>query len=286
MKIAVSGSSGLVGTHICRQLTQQGDQIVPIPRLFFTAPNPMVLEGCDVVIHLAGAGVSEHRWSAAYKDLIRSSRVRGTAALAQAITQCTARPKVLICASAIGIYGNRGEEELTEESTAGTGFLAQLARDWEAACAPAREAGVRVVNLRFGMILAQDGGALARMLPLFKWGVGGPLGSGRQWISWISIQDVVGAIQFAIAHEELRCPVNVVAPTPVRNADFAKAVGHVLHRPAFLPAPAFALRLAMGDMADELLLTSQRVVPNVLQKSGFKFQYPKLEAAISSVRSA
>lgn len=283
MKIAASGLHGMVGFNLYSQLTSQGENIIPIPRSFFTTPDPSLLEGCDAVVHLAGAGVSDHRWSAAYKDLIRSSRIQGTSAVAQAIAQCSKKPKVLVCASAIGIYGNRGDEELAEGSTSGTGFLAQVAREWEAACAPAHEAGVRVVNLRFGMIVSSSGGALSKMLPIFKWGVGGPLGSGKQWISWVAIQDVLAAIQFAIAHEELHGPVNVVAPNPIRNTDFAKAVGHAVHRPAFLPAPAFALKFAMGDMADELLLTSQRVLPKVLQKSGFKFQYPELEAALKTL---
>ncbi len=276
MKILVSGASGLVGARLCRQLIAQGDQVIAIPRSFFADPSPSLLEGCDVVIHLAGAGISDRRWSAAYKNLIRTSRIQGTTAVANAIARCTQKPKILICASAIGIYGNRGDEELAEGCMPGTGFLAEVVRDWEVACEPVRDAGVRVVNVRFGMILSLDGGALAKMLPLFRIGLGGPLGSGKQWISWVALQDVIGAIQFAIAHEELQGPVNVVAPGPIRNVDFANALGSVLHRPAFLSAPGFALRLVMGSMADELLLSSQRVVPQRLLSCGFRFQYPDL----------
>lgn len=282
-KIAVSGANGLVGSHLCAQLTSLGDTVVPIPRSFFARPDPSLLEGCDAVVHLGGAGVSDHRWTADYKDLIRSSRIRGTSAVAEAIAHGIQKPRVFICASAVGIYGNRGDETLDETSTTGTGFLADVVRAWERACELARDAGVRVVNLRFGVILARKGGALAKMLPPFKWGVGGPLGSGKQWMSWVAIQDVIDAIQFAIAHEELHGPVNVVAPTPIRNADFARALGRALHRPAFLPAPAFALKLVMGEMADELLLASQRAIPCVLQKSGFKFQIPELEAALKKL---
>lgn len=281
-KIAISGVNGLVGSHLRALLSSQGITVVPISREFFATPDPSLLEDCDAVIHLAGAGISDHRWTESYKDLIRSSRIRGTSAVAKALGRCTQRPRVLVCASAIGFYGNRGDEILDETSTSGIGFLPQVARDWEAACEPARDVGVRVVNARFGVILSTMGGALAKMLPLFKLGLGGPLGSGKQWISWVALQDVIAAIQFVIEHEELHGPVNVVAPAPIRNADFVRTLGRVLHRPAFLSVPTFALKLVMGEMADELLLARQRVIPNVLQKSGFKFQFPEIEAALKS----
>lgn len=280
--IAVSGASGLVGSHLCAQLRAQGHTIVAISRSFFASPAPSLLDGCDAVIHLAGAGISDHRWNRSYKDLIRSSRVQSTVAVSRAMAKCVQKPRVFVCASAVGIYGDRGDEVLTEDSGTGVGFLPDVARAWEAACEPARDAGVRVVNMRFGVILAREGGVLSKMLPPFKWGLGGPMGSGKQWMSWVAIQDVVGAIQFAISHEELHGPVNVVAPNSMCNADFAKALGHALHRPACIPVPAVVLRLAMGEMADALLLSSQRVVPSVLKKSGFNFQFPEIEAALKA----
>lgn len=284
-KIAVSGATGFVASALIPFLKSAGHVVMPLGRAFFANPDPGTLAGVDAVVHLAGENISAGRWTRAKKERIYHSRIDTTRQLSGAMAQLPKPSKVLICASAVGIYGDRGDEELAEDSTLGSGFLARVVRDWETACEPAREAGVRVVNVRFGMILSPEGGALAKMLPLFKLGLGGPLGSGKQWVSWVALQDVIGAIQFAIAHEELHGPVNVVAPAPIRNADFARTLGRVLHRSAFLTAPAFALRLAMGEMADELLLAGQRVIPNVLQKSGFRFQFPELEAALNEMMS-
>jgi uncharacterized protein (TIGR01777 family) len=239
--------------------------------------------GADAVVNLAGASIAGGRWSAGQKAMLRSSRIDTTRALVGALAKMNARPRVLVSASAIGIYGNRGDELLTEESNAGAGFLAELAREWEEEALKAESIGIRVVLARFGIILARDGGALAKMVTPFKLGVGGKLGSGAQWMSWVTLEDVVGILRMAIDKADVRGAVNVVAPKPVQNAEFTKLLASALHRPALFPAPAFALRLALGEMADALLLSSQRVVPSLLERSGYRFLHASLAPALAAV---
>jgi uncharacterized protein len=236
--------------------------------------------GADAVVNLAGASIAGGRWTKERKALLHSSRIDTTRALVNALAKMNARPRVLVSASAIGIYGDRGEEVLTEESKPGTDFLAGLAREWEAEALKAEALGIRVVLARFGIILARQGGALAKMLLPFKLGAGGRLGSGRQWMSWIALEDVVGIVRFAIENGSVRGAVNVVAPGAVQNAEFTKALAKAVHRPALFPAPAFALRLMLGEMADALLLSSQRVAPQRLQQLGFRFQRADLPSAL------
>ena len=296
MKVLVSGASGFVGSRLTARLTDDGHQVT---RLVRSHPKPeraeiqwdpaagglepSALAGFDAVVHLAGENISQGRWTDAKKARIRHSRVRGTQLLAQTLARPAGRPKVLVTASAIGFYGNRGDEQLDEQSPPGSGFLAHVCRQWESATEPAAEAGVRVVPLRLGLVLSSTGGALAKMLPIFRLGLGGPLGSGRQYVSWITLDDVIGAIQHAIAADSLRGPVNAVAPHPVTNREFTRALGRALRRPALLPAPAFALRVILGQMADELLLASTRVLPRRLLDSGFRFRDPGLESALKRV---
>jgi hypothetical protein len=237
------------------------------------------LEGHDAVVHLAGENISQ-RWTAKQKSKILESRIRSTRLLVEALARLTNPPNVLVSASAIGYYGNRGDEILQEDSAAGIGFLPEVCREWEAATQPAAEAGIRVVNLRFGLILSPGGGALAKMFLPFKMGVGGVLGSGRQYWSWISIDDIIGVIHHALRNESLQGPVNAVSPNPVTNREFTKILGHVLKRPTLFPVPAFTLRLVFGEMADEMLLASARVQPAKLLNSGYDFRYPELEGAL------
>jgi uncharacterized protein (TIGR01777 family) len=237
------------------------------------------LEGSEAVVHLAGESLAE-RWTAEKKTRIRDSRVRGTRLLSQALAQLAMPPKVLVSASAMGYYGNRGEEILTEESPSGSGFLAEVCRAWEAATEPALQKGIRVVHLRFGLVLSPAGGALGKMLPVFRMGVGGTVGSGRQYVSWIARDDAVGAIHHAIMTETLQGPANAVAPHPVTNQEFTKTLGKALGRPTMVPLPAFAARLMFGEMADELLLASTRVRPVKLQATGYGYRYPELEVAL------
>jgi len=241
--------------------------------------DPASLEGVDVVIHLGGVPV-DARWTSAYKRAIASSRVESTALLARALARVRPPSATFVAASAVGIYGDRGDETLDETSTLGTGFLADVGRAWEAAAGPARDAGIRTIHPRFGIVLARQGGALAKMLPPFELGAGGKIGSGTQWQSWIARHDVVRAIEFLIDSESIAGPVNVTAPAPVSNADFARTLAHVLRRPALATIPAFALRLVYGELADAALLASQRAVPAVLERAGFVFAYPTLDAAL------
>ncbi len=247
------------------------------PAIADTAP----LEGLRASIHLSGASVAGHRWTPAWKREMVVSRVESTRALAVALTRLRQPPKALLVASATGIYGDRGDAILDESAETGKGFLAGLCREWEAAAQPAVEAGIRVVHLRFGVVLG-PGGALAKMLPLFRLGLGGRLGSGRQWMSWISLADAVAAVLFVLDTPGLAGPVNLTAPSPVTNAEFTRALGRALHRPAILPAPAFALRLALGQMADEALLSSARAVPNRLTAAGFRFTHPTVDGALAA----
>jgi len=235
--------------------------------------------GIDAFVHLAGANVGE-RWTPAHRREIRDSRVYGTALIAHTIAALTPRPRVLVCASAVGIYGDAGDTVLDESSPSGSDFLAEVGREWESAADPARQAGVRTVHLRFGVVLSRWGGALARMLPVFRMGGGGRLGSGRQWMSWISMEDAVGAVQFALERETLVGAVNAVAPSPVTNAEFTETLARVVHRPALFPVPAFALNLMFGEMAQGTLLASQRVIPRKLLAAGYAFRHATLEPAL------
>jgi uncharacterized protein len=244
--------------------------------------DPALVERFDSVIHLAGESIVG-RWTAEKKARIRDSRIGGTTTLAEALAQTTIKPRVLLSASAIGYYGDRGDEILREDSPGGTGFLSETCRAWEAATEAAMQAGIRVVNLRIGVVLAQHGGALDKMLLPFKLGFGGGIGSGRQWWSWIHIADIVGAVTHILRCDSLRGPVNFVAPNPATNAKFTKTLAQVLHRPAFLPMPAFAARLALGEMADAALLASQRVEPAKLTTSGYAFQFPELGGALENL---
>jgi len=292
MNILVSGATGLVGSALVPALESAGHSVPRLVRQRPPAGSPDVywdptgqfdpvggIEGFDAVVHLAGESVVG-RWNRGKKTRILNSRKLGTMTLASAVARSKRPPKVVVSASAVGYYGNRGDEELNEESTSGSDFLSDVARQWEAALAPATKAGIRTVMLRIGFILSPRGGGLARMLPPFRMGVGGKVGSGRQWMSWVSLADVVGAIQHALATESLRGPVNAVAPNPVTNAEFTRTLGRVLRRPTLFPLPGFAVRLAFGEMGKTLLLSSQRVQPVKLQASGFQFRHPELEGAL------
>jgi uncharacterized protein (TIGR01777 family) len=243
--------------------------------------EPGQLAGVTAAIHLSGANVSGKRWTASYKREIEESRIKPTLALSTLLAGLERPPAVLVCASAVGIYGDRGEEELSEASSPGSDFLARVCLAWEAATKPASDAGIRVVHLRFGVVLAPQGGALAKMLPIFRLGLGGPLGSGRQWMSWIALEDAVGAIEFALQTQELAGPVNVVSPQPVTNLQFTRSLSRVLHRPAVLPVPSFALRSLFGEMAEATILASQRVLPARLTALGFPFAFPELDRALA-----
>lgn len=293
MKVLVSGSTGLVGRAMVPSLQAAGHQVVRLVRTpgavgENTIPwdpaagqiDAAALEGLDAVIHLAGENIAARRWNEEQKARIRDSRVRGTRLLSEALARCQRRPSALLAASAIGYYGERGDAWVTESCAPGTGFLADVCQEWEAATRPAADAGLRVVNLRIGVILSRDGGALAKMLTPFRMGVGGRMGSGRQYMSWVALDDVVGAIEHCLDRQDLRGPINVVAPEPVTNYEFTKTLGRVLGRPTILPMPGFAARLALGEMADELLLASTRVAPRVLLNSGYAFRWPNLEGAL------
>ena len=292
MKILITGSHGLIGSALIPFLTTGGHEVLrlvrnPNPATHEIQWNPQAgviddeqLEGLDAVVHLAGENIASKRWNTAQKKRIRESRVHGTRLLSESLARLNDPPKVLVCASAVGYFGDRGDEELDEESEQGTGFLADVCRDWEAAADPAREKGIRVVNLRFGVILSSAGGALAKMLLPFKLGLGGVVGSGKQYWSWIALDDVLGAILHAMSHDDLHGPVNCVSPNPVTNREFTKTLGRVLKRPTLFPLPPFAARLVLGEMANELLLASTRVVPKQLQASGYQFRFEDLESAL------
>jgi hypothetical protein len=234
------------------------------------------LDGFDAVVHLAGDNIASERWTDSKKAKIRTSRIKGTRLLCDSLATLTNPPSVIVSASAIGYYGDRADEYLSEESTAGSGFLAEVCRDWEAACGPARDAGIRVANLRIGVVLSPAGGALKKMLAPFQMGAGGRLGSGKQYMSWICIDDVTGAIHHVLTHEQLDGPINAVAPNPVSNNQFTAALGTALIRPTIVPVPGFAAHLLLGEMADALLLSSARVNPRKLLESGYKFRHPEL----------
>ena len=293
MHIAIAGSSGLVGTALVGQLTDRGDSVSTLVRSQTSARqneipwepatgqlDPAVLENHDALIHLGGAGIADKRWSSSRKELIRDSRVQSTQLLSKTIAKLTNPPQTFICASAVGYYGDRGDEILTEESLPGTGFLPEVTQQWEQATEPARDAGVRVINLRIGVVLSSAGGALRKMLTPFKLGLGGVLGSGRQYMSWITLTDLVRAIVFTLDHPEIAGPINATAPNPVTNREFTKTLGKVLHRPTILPAPAFAIRALFGEMGQRLLLEGCRAVPQKLETAGFNFEHATLEPAL------
>lgn len=297
MKVGITGSSGLIGTALRSHLEAGGHTVSPIVRRSPHAGSTEIewdpaggtidaeaLSTLDAVVHLAGAGIGDRRWTDEYKQVLVGSRVVGTTLLADTLGRLgTDGPPALISGSAIGFYGDRGDEQVDERSDGGDGFLADICRAWEAATAGATEAGIRVVHVRTGIVLSRDGGALKKMLPLFKLGVGGRFSSGRQWMSWISIDDQVRAIEHLLT-SSVDGPVNLCAPSPVRNADFAKTLGRVLHRPSSVPVPGFGPRLLLGrELADALLFDGQRVAPNVLLGDGFEFLHTELESALRAV---
>lgn len=291
MNVVVSGATGLVGSALVPFLTAAGHRVARLTRrrgdaadhIFWDPQSGTLgagaLERFDAVVHLAGENIGS-RWTRRKKQAILDSRVKGTALLAQRLADVDDRPRTLVCASAMGFYGDRGDEVLDESSAPGTGFLARVCREWEAAAEPARQRGIRVVNLRFGIVLTPRGGPLARMLPPFRIGVGGTIGSGNQYISWIAIDDAVDVIHHSLTDASLRGPVNAVAPTPVTNREFTHTLGRVLGRPTVMPLPAFAARALFGEMGEATVLASARVQPGELLKRGYSFHYPELEGAL------
>jgi uncharacterized protein len=306
-RILLTGSSGLIGTSLVRSLMRKRISMVSLVRHPLPETRPryagservsselwdpysatpvsrsQLLDGTTGAVHLSGANLAGQRWTSSYKRQIRESRVKPTHALATVLAGLRPKPAVLVCASAIGIYGGHEEEVLTEGSLPGSGFLPEVCLAWEQATQPAADAGIRVVHLRFGVVLSPNGGALAQMLPVFRTGLGGRLGSGRQWMSWAVLPDVIRAIEFALQTASLSGPVNVVTPNPVTNLEFTRSLGRVLHRPALLHVPGFALRLAFGEMAETTILESERVMPACLQATGFDFEYPELEAGLRAI---
>jgi uncharacterized protein (TIGR01777 family) len=296
MKIVISGASGLIGTQLVAKLSQSGHEVIRLVRRSPKAGeiqwNPKsgtldaaALEGADAVIHLSGAGIGDKRWTTSYRKEILDSRTDTTALLAKTIASLSRKPSVFLSGSAIGIYGARNDEQLTEVSTHGTGFLAEVCEQWEAAAKPAVDAGVRTVYLRTGIVLTPKGGALKKLLPLFKLGVGGKFGNGKQWQSWISIDDEIGAIEHLLT-ANVSGAVNLTAPNPVTNAEFTKVLASVLKRPAIVPVPTFAPKILLGgELADALLFTGQRVIPAALNASGYSFKHTTLESALRSLLS-
>ncbi|MEV8523401.1 TIGR01777 family oxidoreductase [Streptomyces sp. NPDC052000] len=293
MKIAVTGSTGLIGTALVRSLRSDGHEVVRLVRHRPAAPDEIAwdpvrqhvdtagLVGCEAVVHLAGAGIGDHRWTEAYKKELRDSRVLGTAAIADAVASLDTPPRVLVSGSAIGYYGDTGDRAVDESAPPGDGFLASLCVQWEEAAAPAAEAGIRTAFARTGLVVARQGGAWARLFPLFRAGLGGRLGDGGQYWSFIALHDEVAALRFVIDTESISGPVNLTAPEPVTNREVTAAMSRVLHRPALLPVPAPAIRLALGELAQDVL-SSQRVVPGQLLSAGFRFAFPGVDEAIGA----
>lgn len=297
MQVVISGASGLVGSALARSLRADGHDVHPLVRptggrrddrnAIRWDPaggsiDATALEGVDAVVHLAGAGIGDGRWTAKRKRLILESRTKGTALVAETLANLKSPPKVLVSASGINAYGDGDDKVLTENSPRGKGFLAGVVEAWEGATRPASDAGIRTVFARSGLVLSRVGGGLKPLLRQFRLGLGGRLGSGRQWMSWISLTDEVGALRFAI-DTDIAGPVNFTAPDPVTNRDFTRALGKALHRPTFVPVPRFAPRLVLGEMADELLFASLRVEPAVLERSGYQFTHPDLDGALAAV---
>lgn len=297
MRWVVSGASGFIGTALVRALRADGEDVVTLVRREPSSTgerrwdparreiDPDALDGADVVVHLAGAGIGDRRWSGERKTLILSSRVDSTTTLAGEIARRDDRPRVWLSASAIGYYGDTGEEIVDESSPSGAGYAAEVVRQWEASTAAAEDAGVRVAHLRSGIVLSPEGSTLAKLLPLFKFGVGGRLGSGRQWMSWIALADHLAALRFVASRDDIAGPVNITAPEPVRNAEFTKALARAVHRPAVFPVPSPALRAVFGGFADEGPLASQRVVPARLDATGFHFGFDDIDAALAAMLS-
>ncbi|MDN3353254.1 TIGR01777 family oxidoreductase [Actinomadura sp. DC4] len=293
MQIAITGSTGLIGKALVRALRDEGLTVIRLVRRPAAAEDEIrwdpfgevdsaALEGVDAVVHLAGAGIGDHRWTETYKRQVRDSRVEGTRTLARALAGLDRRPAVFVSGSAVGYYGDTGDVTVDESAPEGEGFLPGLCRDWEAAAQPAVDAGIRVVHPRTGLVLSREGGLLGKVLPLFRLGLGGRLGGGRQWMSWITVADQVAALRFLL-HDGLSGPVNLTAPEPVTNSGFTAAVGRALHRPAPFIVPAPVLRLALGEFADEGALVSQRVLPDRLTKAGFTFRHPDIDTALADV---
>jgi uncharacterized protein (TIGR01777 family) len=290
LRIAITGATGFIGSHLAPTLRAEGHTVVPVSRK--PLPNgiqwnpdrgeldPAPFEGIDVVIHLAGEGIADKRWSEDRKRAIRESRTGPTALLAKTLASLDRPPRVLISMSAVGIYGDRGDEVLTEASPLGNDFLAQACIAWEAAGDAARAAGIRVVHPRMGIVLSPDGSALAKMLPVFRLGIGGRLGSGRQWLSWVAIDDAMRGLRHCALHEELSGPVNLTSPQPSTNADFTRILATVLRRPAVIPVPTFALKLLFGEMAEGTVLASQRTLPARLADAGFQFRFAAMDMAL------
>lgn len=293
MKILMTGSHGIVGTALMKSLEADGHEVRPLVRYATGYGSKEIewsperysialsrIEGFDVVVHLAGENIATGRWTDEKKQSIRESRKKGTKLLSEALAGLNSPPRCFLSASATGYYGDRGDEVLTEDSPPGSGFLADVCVDWEKATQDAKEKGIKTVNMRFGIVLNKDGGALAKMLPPFRMGVGGKVGNGKQWMSWIVLEDLVDAVRYTITNEALAGPVNYVTQNPVTNAEFTRTLGKVLSRPTLFPVPAFAARLLFGEMADALLLASQRVDPARLRDVGYEFRYSQLEAAL------
>jgi uncharacterized protein (TIGR01777 family) len=280
MKVMVSGSHGLIGSALCRSLTDDGHHVTPLSRNF---NSPIDFTDINAVIHLAGENIASGRWNTEKKERILKSRVEGTTALSKQIANSDVKPTVFISASAIGYYGDRSTEDLDENSTIGDGFLPTVCEHWESSTQVAHNANVRTVHLRTGIVLSKEGGALAKMLTPFRLGAGGIIGNGKQYMSWISIDDMVGAIRFIIENESIHGPVNLVSPSPVTNRDFTKTLGGVLRRPSILPLPAFAARMMLGEMADALLLSSAKVYPRVLLNNGYAFIHSDLRSALEDI---
>jgi uncharacterized protein (TIGR01777 family) len=297
VRVVVTGASGLIGSALVRSLTADGHDVLRLvrrdPRAADEAQwdparrrlDSAVLAGADAVVNLAGAGIGDHRWSDDYKRTVLASRVDATTTIATAVAArpVSDRPRVLLSASAVGFYGDTGENAVDESAPQGAGFLADVVRQWEQSTAPAAEAGVRVVTPRSGIVLAAGGGALGKVLPLFKLGLGGRLGSGQQWMSWVALPDEVAALRFVLEREDISGPVNVTAPEPVRNRDYTKAIARAVHRPALARVPPVALRAALGGFADEGVLVSQRVLPACLDDAGFAFTYVDVDAALAAI---
>ena len=291
MKVLITGSSGLIVSALTESLEANGHEVIRLLRKKLDDKSPAwdpensVIDlgdvtGIDAVIHLAGENIAAGRWNAQKKERILSTRVKGTKLLAEFFAASDHKPRIIISASAVGIYGDRGEELVDETSEPGNGFLAGVCKQWEQATTPAVDAGIRVANVRFGMILSTSGGALKKMLGPFRMGLGGIIGNGKQYVSWVSIDDVVEMIQYIIMNDSMRGPINLVSPNAVSNREFTKTLGRVLHRPTIFPVPAFAARIAFGEMANELLLTSTRVQPTKLMDSDYKFRHAELGEAL------